>query len=177
VPHPIRLQSVASGTFMDLNGGSPNDGIKNIASGLLTRNWWMSAFTGTQILGWERLSNNNQLWAFRSVTISGSNINNALKANQFINQTFPSYLRDTKYDFMLSSPSLWILIHLCQHSADTLAFPMPCSHNWFSSLRLTWNFALKTQTVRVFWSWKEDNALMLPSSSCLHCQGCGREVE
>jgi hypothetical protein len=35
VPHPVRLQSVASGTFMDLNGGSPNDGIKNIASGLL----------------------------------------------------------------------------------------------------------------------------------------------
>jgi len=72
-----RLQSIASGTFMDLSSGIPND--------------------GTQIQGWERLSNNNQLWAFRSVTISSSNINKALKANQFIKQTFPSYLQNTRY--------------------------------------------------------------------------------
>jgi hypothetical protein len=66
----------------------------------------MSAFTGTQIQGWERLSNNNQLWAFRSVTISNGNINNALMANQFIKQAFPSYLQSTRCDFMLSLPSL-----------------------------------------------------------------------
>jgi len=72
-----RLQSVASGTFMDLNGGSPND--------------------GTQIQGWEQLSTNNQLWAFRSVTISSSNITSALMTNQFIKQAFPSYLQNTRY--------------------------------------------------------------------------------
>jgi len=72
-----RLQNVASGTYMDLAGGSPNDGNK--------------------IQGWQHVNNDNQLWTLRAVTTRGSQINAALKVNQFIKQEFPRYLQDDIY--------------------------------------------------------------------------------
>lgn len=89
---------------MDLAGGSPNDGMGNTVDMTIyspLRN--VFTFTGNKIQGWQHLNNNDQLWTLRAVTTRGSQINAALKANQFIKQEFPRYLQDDMCGLILTS--------------------------------------------------------------------------
>jgi len=72
-----RLQNVRGGTFMNLLGTQP--------------------VNGTPIVGWEHANDDDQLWAFQPVTISGSNVNAALTANPIIKHGFTSYIQHANY--------------------------------------------------------------------------------